>query len=84
MMTLEGCSKSFFTKLLIWHVQLIGIYSRTRISLCLVRKVKEKLEVLPRLLDDEIRSSQLGVSLRGGTCGNLGGTANSFWNIMVI
>ena len=29
--------------------------------------------------NDEIRSSQFGSSLRGGTCGILVGTANSFW-----
>ena len=44
MMTLVGSSKSFFMKLLIWHMQLIGIYSC--IILCLVRKAIEKLEVL--------------------------------------
>ena len=35
-MTFEGSIKSFFTKLHIWHVQSIGLYSG--IILCLIRK----------------------------------------------
>ena len=77
-MTLEGSIKSFFTKLHIWHVQLIGIYSR--IILVLIRKAIDKsLRCCHASRNNEIGSSQLGSSLRGGTCGILVGTANSFW-----
>ena len=77
MMTLVASSKSFFTKLLIWRMQPIGINSC--VNLCLVRRSDRKLEVLPRSLKLRNKVQSIGFESARGHLWHLEGTTNSFW-----